>query len=104
MLLRGAELNHTDRVSYCLSTDEYLKKEDEYQSQQLNVYKYICLVAQLVERLESRVSWIQIPPRAATFFLSLKKGVVLGGIELFVLFLVEFHMPRFSLLCAFTHS
>ena len=88
-------------MSYCLSTDEYFKKEDE--SRRLNVYNYTCLVAQLVERLESRVSWIQIPPRAATFFLSLKKGVVLGGIA-FLLFLVEFHMPRFSLLCAFTHS
>ena len=40
LLLRGAELNHTDWVSYCLSTDEYFKKEDEYQSRRLNVYNY----------------------------------------------------------------
>ena len=42
------------------------------------------------------MSWVRIPPRAALFFLSLEKGVVLGGIESFALplpcYCVEFHM------------
>ena len=71
------------------------------------MYNYTCLVAQLVERLESRVSWIQIPPRAATFFLSLKKGVVLGGIELFALplpcSLLNFTCQGFHF-CALLHT
>ena len=47
---------------------------------------HVALVAQLVERSPRGQSVVSLnPTQGSTFFLSLEKGVVLGGIELFAL-------------------
>ena len=55
-----------------------------YANEQLQQYfnKHIFTLEQ-VSRLDCRVSWVRIPPRAALLFL-LKKRAVLGVVDLFV--------------------